>query len=188
MANPDRPNGFLPAKSMLGAPWTALVRRYGITDGTDLFRGDAVKLASNLAAIATSGAEVLGVVVGFGRDIPSSMGEAKPMFNAQNLENAYYDDSESTDTEWYAWVCPAEGVLFEVQTALDLDLDVGDSADLSLTTGSLTTGTSKHEITTSSNVDVIVVENIERVDNDITLINARHLVMFANTEFWAAKD
>ena len=186
MANPDRPKGFTPVKTVMGHPWTALVRRYPVADGADIFRGDAVTFSSGRVATASTNGVILGVAVGFGRDVTGNMGDGIGPFDPQNLENAFYDDSESTHTEWYAWVVPAEGVLFECQTASALSLTFASAADLVNGGGNATTGASGMELTTSTNADVKVVENPEYPDNDITLTNARHWVMFNDTEHLAA--
>ena len=54
MANPDKARGFVPVKSLLGVAWNGLVRKLGVTDGTDIFVGTPVKIASNLIAVAAS--------------------------------------------------------------------------------------------------------------------------------------
>jgi len=104
------------------------------------------------------------------------------MFDAENLEKRYLSHAESG----FVWVCPAEGVLFEVQTAADLDLVAGAPADISVDAteahGSRTTGNSISELVVAVNNDVEVVENVESPDNDVTLTNARHIVTFATTQ------
>ena len=68
MANPDRPNGFKPVKTKSGAPISGMIRTVGVTDGTNIFKGDLLTLTSGLAAVAASNdAALLGVAVGFGK-------------------------------------------------------------------------------------------------------------------------
>lgn len=188
MANPDRPKGFSPVKSLTGHPINFMLRKYQAGDRSadttnnhgDIHVGDPVKLSSGLVIPANSGDTILGVVVGVGTsDI--DMGD-EGMFNAATPEQRYLPLA----TSGYVWVCPAEGVLFEAQTAADLDLVPGSQADISVDAneshGSQTTGLSNVEIVTSSNNDIEVVEDVADPDNDTTLANARHLVQFVTTQ------
>lgn len=189
MANPDRPNGFRPVKSLIGAPINMMLRKYEAADRSadttnnhgDIYVGDPVSLSSGKVVPANSGGTILGVCVGVGVD-GSDHGDVG-MFDPSNLEKRYLGLAESG----YVWVCPAEGVLFEVQTAADLDLVPGSAADISTDAteahGSRTTGLSSCELVSSVNADVHVVEDVAAPDNDTTLVNARHLVRFALTAF-----
>lgn len=182
MANADRPNGFRPAKNLDGSPWNGLLRKVGVADGADIFIGDALELATGLAGTAETNDSIIGVAVGFGRNVPGSMtGDGD--FDPSNLENRFYDDSAETHSEWSVWYVPADAVLFEVQSASDLDLVVGSAADLLDGGGSTTTGVSGMELTTSTNADVHVVELVVSPNNDLTLANARYLVRFSDTVF-----
>jgi hypothetical protein len=184
MANIDRPNGFRPVKTFSGAPVTSLIRTIGVADGADIYVGDALNLASGLgAAAATNDASILGVAVGFGKfdkDGRTPLG----MFNPSNLnsDGKFYDDSASTHTEWYVAYVPADDVIFEVQTATALTKVPGDTADITGGVGSATTGQSIQEITTSSNVDVTVVEVPVLVGNTPTEVWGRYWVMFTRAE------
>lgn len=183
MANVDRPNGFRPVKSKDGSPWTGLVRTLGVTDGADMFVGDALTLTSNLAAVAASNdSTFLGVAVGFGKKDKATSSVASA-FNPDNLNVKYYDDSANTHTDWVVYYVPAEACIFEAQTATALTLAVGDTCDLSATAGDTTTGNSKHELTTSSNTDFEVVEIPDYPDNDSTLVWGRYWVQFITTAF-----
>jgi len=189
MANIDRPNGFRFAKSLTGAPVSALARRIEAADRSadttnnhgDIYLGDVIKLTSGKADVANSGDTVLGVVVGIGTD-STEHGQVNA-FNADNLEVRYL----AADEAGYVWYIPAEQALFEVQTSADLDLDIGSSADLTTAAatahGDRVTSRSTAELAAASNNDVKVVENVTTPNNDITLTNARHLVRFTTTEF-----
>lgn len=182
MANVDRPNGFIPVRTLSGAPVTSLIRAVGVADGADIFVGDPVNLESGLAAPgATNDTGFLGVAVGFGKFDKDGRTPLGP-HNKDNLMKRFYDDSESTHTEWCCYYVPADDVVFEVQTATALTLVVGDTADLSYTAGSTTTGISACEITTSSNADVNVVYVPIYPDNDPTLVWGRYHVMFTRAE------
>jgi hypothetical protein len=182
MANVDRPNGFIPVKTISGAPVTSMLRAIGVADSADIFVGDPINLESGLAAPgASNDTGFLGVAVAFGKFDKDGKVPLGP-FNPDNLTKRFYDDSESTHTEWYCLYAPADDVIFEVQTATALSLVVGDTADLSYTAGSTTTGVSACEITTSSNADVAVVEVPNKPDNDPTLVWGRYWVMFVRAE------
>lgn len=184
MANPDRPKGFTPVKTLWGAPWNSMVRSLGVADSADIFRGDPIKLSSGRAAPAASGDTVLGVAIGFGRD--NNMHADNPgMFDPSNLETRFYDDSANTHTEWTVWYVPAEGVIFEAQSATDLDASVGDVLDFDTGAGDSTTGLSGKELTTKSDDDVVIVEIPKYPDNDSTLANTRYWVIFDKTAYLA---
>jgi len=200
MANVDRPNGFTPAKSLLGAPWQSMIRKYPMGDASadttgnhgDVYIGDPVKFSSGEILAANSGDTIVGVVVGVGDHGGVTHGATGP-FNAPSLEQNYikYSDTSATSAQ-DVWIVPVNGVLFEVQTASDLDLVPGSTADITNAAntahGSRTTGKSTCELTTSSNVDVSVVEQVTTPDNDVTAANARHLVKFYRPQFAAPDD
>lgn len=182
MANVDRPNGFRPVKTLSGAPVTSLIRTIGVADGADVFVGDALNLASGLAAVAaTNDAAILGVAVGFGKKDAQSQLVPGP-YNPTNLGKVFYDDSESTHTDWVVYYVPADDVIFEAQTATALTKVPGDTVDLLATAGDTTTGRSRHEITTSSNADFTVVEVPSYPDNDQTAVWGRYHVMVTRAE------
>lgn len=184
MANADRPNGFKPVGTLSGRSWEGTIRAIGVTDGADMFIGDAITLTSGLAAVSASNdAAFLGVAVGFGK-FEKDGATPTSTFNPSNLnsDGMYYDDSASTHTEWCVFYVPADDVIFEVQTATALTKLVGETADLSATAGSTTTGQSAHEITTASAADVTIVGKVLRPDNDETAVNGRYLVMFTRAE------
>ena len=188
MANPDRPNGFRPVKSLTGTPINMMLRKYTAADRSadttnnhgDIYVGDPIALASGLAQPANSGDTVAGVCVGIGVDNVDH-GDVG-MFDASNLEKRYLGLAESG----YVWVCPAEGVVFEVQTNADVDIPIGGAADFTTDAneahGSQTTGLSSAEIFDPAvNSDVRVVEDVASADNDTSLANGRHLVVFLTT-------
>lgn len=191
MANVDRPNGFKPAKSLLGSPWNALIRRYTAGDRSadttnnhgDIYLGDPVKLVSGLVLPANSGDTILGVVVGIGTD---SQDHGEPgAFDADNLEKRYLAYNESG----YVFVVPAEGVLFEAQTATGVtaaNFIAGYQCDITTDAaeahGSRTTSQSIAEIAPPVNNDIEIVETVTTPDNDLTLVNARYLVQFVTTQ------
>lgn len=181
MANVDRPNGFKPVKTISGGPVTGLIRFIGVADGEDIFIGDIVNLESGLADPgATNDTDFLGVVVGVGK--MDADGRPLGPYNPANLGKRFYDDSESTHTEWGVYYVPVDDVIFEAQTATALTLVVGSNCDLSDAAGDETSGISRQEITTSSNADFVVVEVPEYADNDPTLVWGRYWVMVTRAE------
>lgn len=180
MANQDRPNGLRPVKTFSGCCYTSMIRAIGVADGADIFVGDPVNLASGLAAPgATNDAAFLGVAVGFGKIVN---GIPTGPFNPDNLGKRYYDDSESTHTEWCCFYVPADDVIFEAQTATALTLVVGGTCDLLYTAGNTTSGISACELTTNSNADFTVVEIPNLADNDPTAVWGRYYVQFTRAE------
>ena len=175
MANPDRPSGFRPVKTLAGGPWTGMIRSIGVTNGTDMFIGDAISLTSNLGVVmATADAVMLGVAVGFGK-VDAASGSYASAYNPDNLTTLYYDDSASTHTEWRVFYVPFDNMVFEAQSNADLDAAVGDIVDLVATAGSTATGRSAQELSAGT-TDFTVVEIPDYPDNDSTLTNTRYLV------------
>lgn len=195
MANPNRPRGFRPVKTISGADYSGLVRAvYSLaadrsSDTTnnhgDIYINDPIVVdTSGVVTVANSNVAVSGVAVGFGHATGVNFGangsstDPAPMFDPSNLTKRYlaYDEAG-----WVFYV-PVKDMLFEVQSNIDLDLKVGSLADTTVAAatahGSRTTGFSSAELTTASDNDVKVVEIVLAPDNDPTLANTRYLVEF----------
>jgi len=185
VANVDRPNGFHFVKTISGAPVAGMIRSLGVTDGADLFIGDAVSITSGLVARAAVEDAIAGVIVGFGKK--NSMTGSNPQsFNPDALITRWYDDSANTHTDWVAFYIPAEDAIFEAQTDGTTELVVGEAQDITVTAGSATTGLSGMEINDdalTNDGDVVVVEKPVKPDNDFSEANARYWVKFVNTTF-----
>lgn len=183
MANPDRPRGFTPVKTLSGAPVSSVIRAIGVADGEDIYIGDMVNLESGLAdPMATNDSAVLGAVVGIGR-----MVNGKPVssFDPNNLTPSFYDDSASTHTDYCVFYAPATDCIFEVQSDADLDLAVGSPCDLvdpANSAAQALTGRSIQEVGTNTNSDFVVVEIPQYPDNDSTLANTRYWVRVTRAE------
>lgn len=188
MANTDRPNGFTPVKTLSGAPVSGLIRRYEAADRSadttgnhgDIYIGDAVALSSGKVIPANgNGTTILGVVVGI-EVTPTQMHGGQVPADVGNLSKQYLAAADSG----YVYVAPANDVLFEVQSASDLDLLIDGQADINSAAntahGNQTTGRSNMELTTAAGNDVSVVEYMTAPDNDRTLTNARYIVKFNN--------
>lgn len=195
MANPNRPRGFRPVKTKSGADYAGRIRAvYSLaadrsSDSTnnhgDIYIGDPIQIdTSGVVTVANSNVAVSGVAVGFGHASTVNFGadgtaySPAPPFDPSNLTKRYLAYNEAG---WVYYV-PVEDVLFEVQSASDLDLLVGSLADTNIAAatahGSRTTGYSNAELTTASDNDVKVVEIVLAPDNDPTLTNTRYLVEF----------
>lgn len=180
MANPDRPNGFTPVKTLSGAPLSAVIRAVGVADGEDIFIGDMVNLESGLAdPMATNDAAILGAVVGVGKKVNGKIVSA---FDPGKLVPTFYDDSASTHTDYVVFVAPATDCIYEVQSNADLDLVVGSPCDLVDGAGNELTGRSIQEVGTNTNSDFVVVEIPQYEDNDSTLANTRYWVRVTRAE------
>jgi len=183
MSNPDRPSGFRLVASLSGAPVSSLIRSVGVTDGTDIFKGDLITITSNLGKVAaTNDATFVGIAVGFGK-VDSTSGDYAGAYNPDNLTTLYYDDSASTHTEWRVFYVPVDNAIFEVQSDTDLDLAVGDPCDLLVTTaGNTTSGISGHQVGANTNTDMHVIDIPAYPDNDSTLANTRYHVAITKAE------
>jgi hypothetical protein len=179
MANLDAPRGFTPVKMLDGGPLTGQVRTIGPADGADIFIGDLINLESGLADPAvTTDVDILGVVVGVGKEVPGSTSQGASIPDPSNLNLLYYDDSASTHTDYTIYYVPVKNLIMSVQTAVDLSASVvGSTVDLTGVNGNTATGRSIMEVTTSSNTDLTIVELPEIVGNDLSLINATVYVM-----------
>lgn len=168
MANQDSPAGLTPVKYLSGAPWNGKAHVYYVpaTDGTAIFKGDAVKSAGSADATgkfptvaqAAAGNAVRGVVIGFG-DNPYVM------VQADNLNRSYRPAS----TAMYVLVVDDPNVIFEIQEdsvgAALAAADVGLSADLVVAAGNTATGKSGMELDSSSAVATAATCKILRVVN-----------------------
>jgi hypothetical protein len=180
MANPDRPNGFTPVKTLSGAPVSSVIRAIGVADGEDIFIGDMVNLESGLAdPMATNDAAILGAVVGVGKLVN---GQYVSAFDPDNLLPSYYDDSASTHTDYCVFYAPATDCIYEVQSNADLDLVVGSPCDLVDGSGNTLSGRSVQEVGANTNSDFVVVEIPQYPDNDSTLANTRYWVRVTRAE------
>ena len=184
MANVSRIRGFVPSKSLLGAPWQSLVRQYNAdaAKAISISIGDAVTLDTDGNVIqAVSGGVILGVVVAIGSGQTQFTGadSSQGYFNADDLGQR----SLPAATAGVVGVCPAEGVLYNVyDNSIDLDLKVGDTADIVVGAGNAVTGNSIMALTTNSNIDVKVVEYNTQPTNDRALVSAQYIVKFESTE------
>ncbi len=182
MANPDKPRGFIFAKTLDGQPAVATLRKLTVAARSEsdahghIFIGDPIKMTNlGVVAVANSGDIIIGVCVGIGTSGDIDHG-TPGMYVSNDLERRYLDDV----TAGSIWVIPKENALFEIQSASDLDYTVGRSCDINVAAatahGTLASGFSTCEVTTEANGDVTIVEIVDDPDNDSTLANTRYLV------------
>jgi len=174
MANLDTPFGFKPVKHLNGAPWNGKVNVYYVpsTDGTAMFKGDAVKSAGAADATgkyptvtqAAASNVIRGVVIGFG-DNPNTM--TNPDYPMRSYRPA--------STAMYAFVVDDPFVIFEIQEDSDANsitaAMVGLSTDIVVGSGSTTTGKSAMELDSSDTATALgqckILRAVNRDDNDL---------------------
>lgn len=160
MANTDAPRGFWPLRHLSGGSM-ARTSPYTIasTYGTNIFRGDVVKLvAGGGIELAAAGDRFIGVFDGVQYTASDgSMKYAKywpASTTATNITAAVYDDPQ---------------MLFGVQSAgSTVAADVGTLGDHVAGTGSTTTGISAHELngsTSTADTGWRVLGKVEAPDN-----------------------
>lgn len=174
MPNSDTPFGFKPVKHLIGSPWNGKTNVYFVpsTDGTALFKGDAVKSAGAAdttgkyptVAQAAAGDVIRGVIVGFG-DNPFTM--IRP-----DTPNAVH---RAASVAMYVFVVDDPFVIFEIQedsvgnsigTAM-----VGLSTDIAVTAGSTVTGNSGMELDSSDTATALgqckILRAVNRENNEL---------------------
>lgn len=173
MANVDRANGFRPTKSLLGAPWTSLVRNYPAIAGRtassagDIYIGTPLTLtaAGNVQPAASKDA-IIGVAAAVGTDVG--------YYDPDNLTKRYL----AYDEAGVVGVVPAEGVLFSVQHDVAAQV-LGATANIVTNAGDRGTGNATTALVAGTvDGDVVIVEHDTRPDNDQTAVNARYIVKF----------
>lgn len=173
MANTDRPSGFKPVKHLSGAPWNGKANIYYLKSSyaTAVFIGDAVTLAGSadstgmypsIEQAAAGDTDIVGVVIGFGTN-PSLMADP------DTLTRKYRAASE----EMYALVVDDPFVIFEIQedsvgNSIDADM-VGLATDITVGSGSTTTGLSGMELDSSDTATAAgqcrILRAVNRPDN-----------------------
>jgi hypothetical protein len=189
MANSDTPFGFKPVKHLSGSPWNGKANVYYIpaSDGTAVFKGDAVKLVGaadatgkfpTVAQAAATDA-ICGVVIGFA-DNPHVM--IHP-----DTPNRDY---RPADTAMYALVVDDPYVIFEVQedsvgNSITAAM-VGLATDIVVGSGSTSTGKSAMELDSSDTATAAgqcrIMRLVNREDNALG-DHAKWEVLIAEHQF-----
>jgi len=177
MANIDRPSGFRPVGHLSGGSFTGRVRKYySVND--NLFLGDLVEKEATGTASGSGGypgvdrmdsgtADILvGCVVGWEID-PDNL---NAMHHASSTSLAVYINDDPMTI--YEGQC--DGTLAVT--------DIGLNADVTIGSGSTTTGASNMEIAasgaaTTQATPLKIMGLVEREDNDVASANANWLVM-----------
>ena len=202
MANTSKIRGFIPVKHTNGSPYNGQSNIYYVpsSDGTALFVGDPVKLASDANAQgiqqvtkATAGAAVLGVVVGV---INTKL---DPVAGAMSGGSIALDTPvyRPASTGQYVLVCDSPDVVYEVEAVTGANAsysfavaDVGSNADLSTVAGSTTTGTSAAALNmagaaATATLQWKILGVVQRPDNEITGASTKVLVKINNAQLSA---
>lgn len=181
MANVNRANGARPVKHISGSPYNGQCNKYYVpsTDGTAIFVGDFVKSGGTTdadgvptAAVAAAGNTLRGVCVGVIPDTADSL-----IYRAAS-------------TARYILVCDDPDIVFEIQAdnggAVLALADVGENADILVTGGSTTTGTSATELDSSTHVTTTaqlrILGFVQRPDNAPAADYAKVLVLINEHE------
>lgn len=205
MANISRVNGFRPVKHLDGSPWNGQVNRYFVaaSDATALFQGDLVKLAAvsdTQGQTVISGVPSIGGTQGCtkfvaGTDTAAVGAVVGFAINPLNLNTPQY---RLASTATYVLVADAADTIYEVQ--VDGTTYPGGSAgiiaaagfnknyNVSDAGGSTVTGQSGMQVLTSSaattaTLPLKAMGARQQVDNDITSVNAKLLVVLNNQQF-----
>ena len=168
MANEDRAGGFKPVRHLNGVPWNGKATWYYIpaTDGTAMFKGDAVKSAGSADASgkyptvtqAAATNVVRGVVIGFS-DQPYIAIDTSDLYANYRLAS----------TAKYCLVVDDPDVIFEIQednVGNDIDADMmGLSTDIAVGSGNTTSGLSAMELDSSDTATALGQCKILKVTN-----------------------
>lgn len=180
MANVSRVQGLRPVRHLDGSPWNGQLTKYFVaaSNAVALFNGDLVTLDSTTDAAGVPGirkfvigtdAAAVGVVVGFA-------------INPLNLNSPQF---RAASTATYVFVADAPDTMYEVQSQIVIS-DFNQNAVLTDAGGSTVTGQSGESIsavnTTATSILKLMGASV-KVDNDITSVNAKVLVMINNHQF-----
>lgn len=195
MANLDTPFGLKPVKHLMGAPWNGKVNTYYVPVGnsTAMFVGDAVVSDGTADATgkfpgitqATAGANIRGVVVGFGDNPYTMIHPDTPLRNHC-----------PATTAMYAFVVDDPFVIFEMQedsggAALAITA-VGLSTNIVVGSGSTATGKSAMELDSSdTGTDTTgqckLLRVVDREDNALGT-NCKWEILIVEHELLTATD
>ena len=188
MANLDAARGFKPIKNLNGSPWNGKANVYYIpaTDTVATFIGDAVKSAGSADATgkyptvtqAAATDSIRGVIIGFGTT-PTFMA------NPDNLSMTH----RAASTAMYCLVVDDPQVIFEIQedsvgNSISAAM-VGLATDITVGTGSTSTGKSAMELDSSDTATTAgqcrILRLVDRLDNELG-DNAKWEVLIAEHE------
>lgn len=195
-------NGFRAVKHVNGSPYNGQCNIYATAaaDGTAIFPGDPVKLASDanaqgvqIVTKATAGAAILGVCVGVINP------KLDPVAGNMSSGSIALDTPQyrAASTAQYILVCDAPDVIYEVEAATGANAnyafavaDVGLNADATTVAGSTTTGVSGAALNmagaaATATLQFKILGVVQRPDNDITGNFTKVLVKINNAQLGA---
>jgi hypothetical protein len=195
MANISRVNGLRPVKHVDGSPWNGQLNRYYVaaSDGTAIFQGDLVKLAAvtdTQGQTVIPGVPAIGGTQGATKFVAGTDSAAVGVMcgvsiNPLNLNSPQY---RVASTAMYILVADAPDTVFEIQSAvasppatdLNLNAQVQDAG------GSTVTGQSGETIASyaaTATLPLKVMGASQKVDNDVTSVNYKVLVIINNHQY-----
>lgn len=202
MANLNAPFGLAPVQYLNGNYWTGQARLYTIdsADTNAYAPGDPVASATGKAdvyglsavtlATAGTGNAVRGVAIAFGTGPVGSTATAGPfpggaMINPSNLASVIVPATKTAN--WYALVVDDADVLFEIQenAGASAITVVGKNANLVAgTNNGYVSGWMMNTsgVTTTSTLQLKIMQAIQRVDNTPATAYQRWLVRINNHE------
>jgi len=177
MANSDSPFGLQLAGVVGSSAFNAKIKRCYInaSDGTALFKGDAVKLGGSADADGieeviqvAAGNTIYGVIVNFDPD-------------PTNLELTY----RTASTKRYCYVCIDPFAIYEIQEDGAIAATaIGNNADVVVSSGNTTTGNSGMELDSSSvgtaTAQLRIINLVQREDNAIGTNGKYHVMINEN--------
>ena len=195
-------NGFRAVKHVNGSPYNGQCNIYATAaaDGTAIFPGDPVKLASDanaqgvqIVTKATAGAAILGVCVGVINP------KLDPVAGNMSSGSIALDTPQyrAASTAQYILVCDAPDVIYEVEAATGANAnyafavaDVGLNADATTVAGSTVTGVSAAALNmagaaATATLQFKILGVVQRPDNDITGNFTKVLVKINNAQLSA---
>lgn len=178
MSNVDRPFGARVVQAGVGSGHNARVTRYE-AEG-ELYVGSFVKLDDGKVKRAATNDDFVGVVVGigyFGDQLEHDTHGRAGMFNPDNLTNKG-SRKLPLGEDGYAWVVDDPNAIFEVQAGDGVtDLNSGSYIDINNNDeGNDLSGRAETVLSGTTNNDLVVVNPVDREDNDSSQEHAVYLV------------
>ena len=143
MANVDSPFGFVPSRHMSGSP--IRTNKYTITSGLaeNIFNGDLVILTADGVITPSNGASEAAQTIGVFAGVSYTASDGSYKYSE-------YWPSGTTGTNIIAYVYDDPYIVFKVQSdGSPAQTDIGSCADVTVGTGSTTTGQSAFQLASS---------------------------------------
>lgn len=195
MANVSRVNGLRPVKHLDGSPWNGQVNRYYVaaSDATAIYQGDLVKLAAvtdTQGQTVIPGVPSIGGTQGATKFVAGTDSAAVGVMVGVSINplNLNSPQIRVASTAMYILVADAPDTIYEVQSAVASPppSDVNLNAQVQDAGGSNVTGQSGITVAsyaTTATLPLKVMGARQQVDNDITSVNYKVLVMINNHQY-----